>query len=174
MTHGESTAEQPAPGWRFRVGVLFFVLGLVSPVFVPLVAASALSAEWKATLSGLFLLGIPELFWLVAAAVLGKPGFNYLKGKVFGFFKKYAPPEAVSRTRYRVGLALFLFPLLFGWLAPYVSHLIPGYEEHRLALGIAGDLMLLTSLFVLGGEFWDKLRSLFIYGAKAQKSSAGP
>jgi len=27
--------------------------------------------------------------------------------------------------------------------------------------------MLLTSLFVLGGEFWDKLRSLFIYGAKA-------
>ena len=168
MTHGESTAEQPAPGWRFRVGVLFFVLGLVSPVFVPLVAASALSAEWKA-----FLLGIPELFWLVAAAVLGKSGFNYLKGKVFGFFKKYALPKAVSRTRYRVGLALFLFPLLSGWLAPYVSHLIPSYEEHRLALGIAGDLMLLTSLFVLGGEFWDKLRSLFIYGAKAQKSSAG-
>jgi hypothetical protein len=29
-------------------------------------------------------------------------------------------------------------------------------------------LLLLTSLFVLGGEFWDKLRSLFIYEAKAQ------
>ncbi len=84
MTHGESTAEQPAPGWRFRVGVLFFVLGLVSPVFVPLVAASALSAEWKATLSGLFLLGIPEFFWLVAAAVLGKPGFDCIKGRMFG------------------------------------------------------------------------------------------
>ncbi len=30
-----------------------------------------------------------------------------------------------------------------------------------------GDIVLITSLFVLGGDFWDKLRSMFIYGAKA-------
>jgi hypothetical protein len=27
--------------------------------------------------------------------------------------------------------------------------------------------MLLASLFVLGGEFWDKLRALFVHGARA-------
>ena len=30
-----------------------------------------------------------------------------------------------------------------------------------------GDLLLLTSLFVLGGDFWDKLRALFFHQAKA-------
>ena len=33
---------------------------------------------------------------------------------------------------------------------------------------VPGDLLLLVSLFVLGGDFWDKLRSLFIHSARAQ------
>ncbi len=41
-----------------------------------------------------------------------------------------------------------------------------------------GDLLLVASLFVLGGEFWDKLKSLFVYGAKVQcpasQAVAGP
>ena len=32
--------------------------------------------------------------------------------------------------------------------------------------GITGDIILLLSLFVLGGNFWDKLRALFIRDAK--------
>jgi len=28
--------------------------------------------------------------------------------------------------------------------------------------------MMAVSLFVLGGEFWDKMRSLFVHGAVAQ------
>ena len=163
-----NTNEKPPPGWRFQVGILFFVLGLLSPLCIPLVTASGLSIIWKATLSGLFMLGIPELFWLVAAAIMGKPGFNYLKAKVFGAFKRYALPERVSRTRYRVGLVMLLIPLLYGWLEPYVSPLISGYEKHQIFLAIAGDVLLLASLFVLGGEFWDKLRSLFIYEAEVR------
>jgi hypothetical protein len=31
-----------------------------------------------------------------------------------------------------------------------------------------GDLLLISSLFVLGGDFWDKLRALFVHGAKVQ------
>jgi hypothetical protein len=73
----------------------------------------------------------------------------------------------VSRTRYRIGLALFLIPILTGWLLPYISHMIPGYAEHRYFLLICGDLMFVLSLFVLGGEFWDKIRALFLYDAKA-------
>ena len=41
-------------------------------------------------------------------------------------------------------------------------------RQDRDALG--GDLLLLASLFVLGGDFWDKIRSLFIYDAKADFS----
>jgi hypothetical protein len=31
-----------------------------------------------------------------------------------------------------------------------------------------GDLLLLSSFVILGGDFWDKVRALFVYGAKAQ------
>jgi len=36
-----------------------------------------------------------------------------------------------------------------------------------LTYAIAGDVLLLVSLVVLGGDFWDKLRSLFIHSARA-------
>ena len=171
MTHDASTTEPSQPGWRFRLGVSFFALGLVCPVFVPLVAASGLSTQWKTILSGILMLGIPELLWVVAVAVMGKAGFDYIKTRVFGFLKQHAVPRTVSRTRYRIGLALFLLPVLFGWLAPYGPGAIPGYEAQRLAVNLVGDLLLLTSLFVLGGDFWEKLRALFVYEAKAQFSA---
>lgn len=166
--------EPPPPGWRFRTGVSLFVLGFLSPLCIPLVTASNLSTAWKATLSGLFMLGIPELLWLVAAAIMGKAGFAYIKGKVYGFLKRYALPKEVSRTRYRIGLVMFVIPLLFGWLAPYEPHLVPGYEQHRFAVNLGGDVLLLASLFVLGGDFWDKVRALFSYRATAQFPQSKP
>ncbi len=162
------TTKPAAPGWRFKFGVYLLVLGAICPFFTPLVAMTGLSTEWKAALSGLLLVGIPEIFSLMAIAVMGKDGFNYIKGKVFAFFKRHALPREVSRTRYRIGLVLFLLPLLFGWLAPYGTELIPGYESHQLAVNLGGDFLLILGLFVLGGEFWDKVRSLFIYEARTQ------
>jgi len=34
-------------------------------------------------------------------------------------------------------------------------------------MAVGGDIMFLIALFVLGGEFWDKLKSLFVYESKA-------
>lgn len=137
-------------------------------MFVPLVTSSGLPTEWKTVVSGLLLLGIPELFTLAAVAILGKEGFGYLKRVLLRVLRKhFAPPAIVSPMRYRIGLVMFLLPLLFGWLGPYLTDHIPGYTSHRLAYALGGDLLLLAALFVLGGEFWDKLRALFVYGAKA-------
>ena len=168
MKHNVDNTEQKPLSWRFRIGFSLFILGFFSPLCIPLVTATNLSTAWKTTLSGLFMLGIPELFWLVAAAIMGKPGFNYIKKKVFGTLKRHALPDKVSRTRYRLGLVMLVIPLLYGWLEPYASPLIPGYEKHHVVLAIAGDVILFASLFVLGGEFWDKLRTLFIYEAKVR------
>jgi hypothetical protein len=161
-----SSKAPSLPGWRFNLGITLFVLGFFSPLGIPVVTAMNLSAAWKATFSGLLMLGIPELFWLAAAAIMGKPGFNYLKGKVFSSLKKYAFPETVSRTRYRLGLTMFLVPLLYGWLEPYLSPHIPIIAQQRVVLAMTGDVLWVTSLFVLGGDFWDKLRALFVYEAK--------
>lgn len=167
MTPETTPPTAPPPGWRFRIGLTFFVLSFLSPLAIPLVTLLSLSLAWKATISGFLLVGVPEVLALLAVAFLGKAGFNYLKGKFFAVFKKYALPKEVSRGRYRLGLIMFIIPLLLGWVGAYVSHLIPAYVEHRFAVNFAGDLIWLSSLFVLGSDFWDKVRALFIYQAKA-------
>ena len=138
---------------------------------------SSLTAAWKTTVSGLLVLGVPELFTIVAAAILGKAGFEYLKARVKGalgrFFEKHGPPETVGRARHRIGLAMFITPIALGWLTPYAFHHFPGYETYRFVYGMPGDLLLITSLFVLGGEFWDKLRALFVHGAKVRFPESG-
>jgi len=160
--------DQIRPGWRFYGGIMLFVLGLLSPLFIPVVTATALSTGWKTALSGLLMLGIPELLWVAAAAIMGKVGFNHIKGKCWGFFKKMAPPDKVSKTRYRVGLVMFSLPILFGWFGPYGAHWIPGYKDYHLTANLVGDGLLVTSLFMLGGDFWDKLRGLFMHRAKTK------
>ena len=116
-----TTAAAPPPRGRLILGGAIFMVGLLCPLLIPLVAASNLPAGWKATLSGVLLLGIPELFMLTAAGVLGQSGFHYLKSRLFAFFGRHVRPQVVSRRRYRVGLVLFLPPILWGWLTPYVS-----------------------------------------------------
>jgi hypothetical protein len=157
----------PAAGWRFKLGVVLFGLSLALLLLgVPLVAVMGLSATTVATISGAMLAG-SEVLGIVAIALMGKSGYAYIKKRVFSFLKQYGPPAEVSRTRYTIGLVMFSVPIIFGWLAPYVADLVPGHPGNEFTYGIIGDLLLLTSLFVLGGDFWDKLRSLFIHGAKA-------
>jgi hypothetical protein len=160
-------ADVPAAGWRLKLGVVLFALSIVLPVLgVPLVATIGLSAGAVATVSGA-LLGGSEVLGLVAIAVMGKSGYSYIKNRVFGFLKQYGPPAEVGRTRYTIGLMMFTVPVAFGWLSPYLSDRIPGYLGNEFTYAIVGDLLLLASLIVLGGNFWDKVRALFIYGAKA-------
>ena len=157
----------PPPGLRFQVGVAFFVLGWVAPLFIPLVAATDLSVEWKTTISGLLVLGGPELCSLICVALLGKSGFLYLKTKVFALLKRAAPPARVSRMRYRLGVSIWVFMFVYGSTVYYAPELIPGYDEHRLVMNLSSDLLFVASFFILGGDFWDKFRALFLYEAKA-------
>ena len=99
--------------WRLRLGVIVFVIGFLSPLLIPLVTASELLTKWKAVISGCLAVGIPELFSIAAIAIMGKSGFNYIKERFFGFLKKYGPADKVSRTRYRIGLFMFLLPIFF-------------------------------------------------------------
>ena len=167
MTEKNKSAESLPPKGKLVAAGIIFISGFLSPLLIPVVTSSDLSIGWKTTLAGLLALGIPELFMIIAAAVAGKEGFKYIKSKIFSFLKKHGPPDTVSKTRYRIGLILFVIPIIAGWLIPYFSHLVPSYEENRMPINIIGDLLFVTSLLVLGGDFWDKLRSLFVYGAKA-------
>jgi hypothetical protein len=152
--------------WRLKLGVAVFILSILLPVAgIPLVPTFELSTTIAASVTAGLLVSA-EVMGIVAIAIMGKPGYLYIKSLVFGFLKRFGPPEKVSRRRYNLGLIMFVLPILFGWLSIYLADYIPVYESHHLTYAIVGDIMLLTSLFVLGGDFWDKFRALFIYSDK--------
>ena len=169
QTAASNTAQSRA-GWRLRLGLIILVVGFLSPLAIPLITATELSSKWKTIISGALAVGIPEVFTVAAIAIMGKSGYNLIKERIFSFLKKHGPPDRVSLTRYRIGLVMFVLPVLFGWLGPYGTHLIPGYETHRFVVSLIGDVMFVASLFVLGGDFWDKIRALFSHSARVQFS----
>ena len=134
---------------------------------MPFVTNSDYPTSVKATLTTLLVVVCPKIFLIGAIAILGKPGFAYIKGVVMNFFRKVGPPAEVGKWRYRVGLVMFFLPFLTSWILTYFGHVLPGGREATPAYLKGGDVMQILSLFVLGGDFWDKLRSLFIRQAKA-------
>ena len=167
MTEDNKVTTEVPPKGRLIWGGIIFVSGFLVPLLIPWVLTLEISIGMKSIISGFLALGIPEIFMLIAVAILGKSGFAFLKSSIFSWFKKYGPPATVSLLRYRIGLIMFSIPLVLGIIQPYVDEHIQFMEQYRLYFIISGDILLFISLFVLGGDFWDKLRSLFIHRSRA-------
>jgi hypothetical protein len=160
------TEGQKGVGWRVKAGFVIFVASLAWPVLLPLLPLLGASGSTVAAFTGVMVVAA-EIMLLAGAALAGKDGFAFIKSRIFGFLKSFGPPKTVGRTRYTIGLVLFAVPLLFGWAAPYLGPHLPRFDEHPFPFAITGDALLLISLFVLGGDFWDKLRAVFVHGARA-------
>ncbi len=154
---------------RLVVGAVILVVGFLSPLLIPWVTSTNWSVGVKSVLTGLLAFGIPEIFMLIAVGVMGKQGYELIKQKLARIIKPLLPPDTVSKTRYRIGLILFTIPILFGFAAPYLGYFFESLNEVPLSSYVAFDLLFVTSLFVLGGDFWDKLRGLFDHEARISK-----
>jgi len=144
-------------------------VGFLSPLLIPLVTNSNWSVGLKTTISGLLAFGIPELFMIIAVAVMGKQGYEFLKEKALGFLKQFTPSDKVSLTRYRIGLVMFSVPIIIGITEPYLELYFPFIKELPIWFIIISDIVFVSSFFVLGGDFWDKLSGLFKYNVKVIK-----
>lgn len=162
MANTSSTAA-PAGGWRFKVGIVLFATMILAWLAIPIEAALGMSAATIAATTAAIAIG-NKIILLAAIAVMGKPGFQELKARAFGLL---TPAATVSPARYKLGLVMFCLPLIGGSLETWASHIMPSIVANRLWVDILLDLMLIASLFVLGGNFWDKLRSLFSSDARA-------
>jgi len=160
---GSSTANFPKS--RLYLGGAVMVIGFLSPLSIPLVAKIDMPESWLVAISGFLLLGIPEVLMLIAVAIMGEAGYAYLRKRFLQLLRRYGPAERVSLMRHRIGVCMFVLPLLVGLMSPYLGDLLPWHAEYQLQIAIALDLLLLSSLIVLGGEFWDKLRGLFVHGS---------
>jgi hypothetical protein len=163
---GGTGASSPV-GWQFRIGATIFVAGFAAPLAIPLVTSSSLPVAWKTGISGALAIGIPEIAMVAAAAIMGKEGFAQLKLRFGRLLRRYGPPDIVGPIRYRIGLVMFTVPMLLGWLEPYLHHYLSGFDTQPVWVHVGGDVSFIASFFILGGDFWDKLRALFVQGATA-------
>lgn len=156
--------KRPSADWRVKIGFTIFVASIGWPVLIPLFLLLGVSTTTMAAFSGIMMVAA-EFMLIAGAAIAGKEGFALIKATVFGFVKSYGPPATVGRIRYNIGLVMFVIPFAFGWAAPYLGSYLPGFEQGEMFYALFFDVLLLSSLFVLGGGFWDKLRSLFTHRA---------
>src|SRR5262245_16270717 len=47
-----------------------------------------------------------------------------------------------------------MFPIVIGWLTPYLGDTLPRLRRHTVSAGIIGDAILLLSLFVLSAPIF--------------------
>ena len=131
--------------WRFPAGVAIFGVGFAAPLAIPLLVASEMPAPWKTAISGVLAVGVPEVMMLLAAAVMGKEGFAELKRRAGRIFARHGPPQQVSRARYRVGLVMFVVPLLLGFFPP-TQGIASGLRQQLLNLAFGLMLFFLARI----------------------------
>jgi len=160
-------------GWRFKLGIAIICLMLGSWLMVPIVAAMGVPGSRIAALTGVLFIS-NKILLIVVIAVMGKAGFQQLKSKIFGYVSSIAPtmdPE-VGPVRHRIGVVMFFLPLISSFLEPYVDSIWPGLRPNLWQLQMLGDVIFIGSFFVLGGNFWEKVRALFIRTARVVNPNA--
>lgn len=152
---------------KLITGGILLLLSFAVPLLAVWVAQLPLPVAVKTVVIGFMTFGAPELLVILAVALMGKPTFDWMSGKIFSVLGKLAPTGSVSRTRYKLGLILFVVSFLPSYVLSYCPSLLPEAPPLRIIACAAADVVFVSSLFVLGGDFWDKLRALFVYDAVA-------
>jgi hypothetical protein len=164
----DTVQEESLPKGRLILGIVIVLVGQAAPFFVPLVVKSGLPTEWKTALSGVLAFGFPNLTIFAVVVLLGKSGYAAIKKKIFGWLKRsFAPSDVVGKLRYTIGLIMFCVPVFMAWIGVYLTKVAAVEWIYTVEWALISDATIIVSLFVLGGDFWDKIRSLFVRRAKA-------
>lgn len=157
--------QTSARGWKFYTGVALFVYSCATfglAALVPFLFPAAIAA----TLAVAVVVSGEIGFW-VSAALLGKPFVEALKAKIKALCARrheVPAPQPISRTRHSFGLVLFTL----SFVTYYVALTIPflGFPQNSsltaiIVVAVTGELFFAASLFVLGGEFWGRIKALY-------------
>ena len=161
------------PGVRFYIGLGIFILSFFMLPTGLFVQKFAVHHYLRNIIVGIFWLSAPVMK-ISSVAILGKPSYLYIKSIFRHHVARVIKPYHASRIRYNIGLFLFCLPVIPTYIMAYAPQFFSENFYLRLILNISFDVVFITSLFVLGGDFWDKLKALFIFSAKANFPEEGP
>ncbi len=102
---------------------------------------------------------------ILGVALAGKEGLETFKSFFRKIFRRKGPSRPVGGGRHRFGVLLFL---LGNALLLAVAYLPAALDwqlavRSRMILDLVGDVLIIVSFFVLGEQFWEKLKRLFTW-----------
>ena len=151
---------------RLKLGIAF-ILGSNLLFFTSAwIAWMPWPASVKATLWSI-LFFTPEVGTLIGAAVMGKENYELFRIKAAALLRRIKPAGDVSLARHRIGLGMFLLPLVPAYLQAFKPGWLPDGSPFRWQAMVIAHLACIAGLFVLGGDFWDKLHALFSHTSRA-------
>ncbi len=152
--------------WKYYTGITLFIYS-----FIPYLVAATFLFLHIPTAKLLVILGIfiasAEISFLVSAALLGKVIIEAIKSKLRNIFKRRPEiqPVPIGKVRHYTGIVFLLLSFLPYFIAEFL--ILTGYlqteKEHMnlLLVMLSGDAIFIISLFMLGAEFWERLKRLF-------------
>lgn len=158
--------------WKYRLGLGLFIYSFVPILTIEILAFLPLDAAEAVTLGAIYI-GSGEIACLAAIALLGKPFIQAMKDKIKAtVFPRAVPPakpKPIGKLRHQAGVGLLLMSLV-----PYYAtigfllfrQLKEGDARALLYLMLVGEALFLLGLFVLGEEFWARLKRLFEWPGK--------
>jgi len=168
-THDTATDAAKPPtlkrDWRFYCGMAAIVLSIILPLSALAVPMLGLPTTQSALLAGALVAGAPEVLVILAAALLGKDTFQYFVHKIKGMLRSALPDRPASKLRYYTGLAVILLSWIPAYVCAYAPSVMPGGNARITTLAVM-DLAFVASVVLMGGEFWEKVRRIFVYEGK--------
>jgi len=165
---------------KYYLGIALFVYSFIPYVFtflvLPFLPVSKVTAVSLAT----GLLMSAEISFLLSVALLGKPFIQLLKSKIKNsVFKKKgtADLKPVGKARHYVGITMLLVASILPYFLTEIALALGYVEEYGhtalINLLILGDMLFITSFFILGGEFWARVNKLFEWPGKTEVPKNG-
>ena len=152
-------------GWKYYLGLSLFIYSFLPFSIVAVLPFMGMTFAQLGIFAVIFLAS-GEIALLCAAALLGKEFLGAMKKRIMALFKRTHEPKPVTRAMHRFGVTLLIASTL-----PYYAVLVyllffPHRESEINFLAwvmTVGEAAFVAGLFILGGQFWDRLQHLFLW-----------
>lgn len=164
---------------KYYLGITLFVYSFIPYAFTFLVLPFLPISNVKAVSIATGLLISAEVSFLLSVALLGKPFIQLLKSKIKGSIsrkKDDAPLKPVGKLRHRVGITMLLVASILPYFLTEIALALGFVEKYGhtalINLLVIGDVLFITSFFILGGGFWGRVNKLFEWPGKTEVSES--
>ncbi len=139
---------------KYKIGLALIVISCIMPILGFIIPFLGFSITVTTFLTGFFIVGAPELVFLLGVLLAGKEAITLIKGKLL---------KPAGKTRYLSGLILFIATMVIQWVCVYLELTnVIGLGLHgKLYLMGSLDLIFILSLLLMGPEFFIKFKQIF-------------